>query len=333
MSRQNAPAPRGPLTESLLRRLQRGHGWLDTRMPDETLLDDDAQLALHVIYELSYRGFAGIDESMECDEAVVGLRRTLERAMERELRDHVTMDSSDPVELLRELSQRSGGPSLSSYLADNPDLDQFREFAIHRSAYQLKEADPHSWALPRLSGRAKSAMVEIQSDEYGRGVPGASHAEYFAVTMRSLGLDATYGGYVDLLPATTLATGNLIGLLGLQRRLLPALIGHLALFEMTSTGPMARYSRALEALGVGPEGRAFFDVHVEADALHEVLALTDLVGGYLEDVPDSGPEIAFGALALMHVEGSFSGHLLDSFARGRTSLRPGVPAEELRHAG
>lgn len=332
MSQQNPPAARGPLTESLLRRLRRGHGWVHTRMPDETLLDDDAQLALHIVYELSYRGFEGIDESMECDEAVVGLRRVIERAMERELRDHVALASPDPVELLLDLSQRSGGPSLSSQLDENPDLDQFREFAIHRSAYQLKEADPHSWALPRLSGRAKSAMVEIQSDEYGRGVPGASHAEYFATTMRSLGLDDTYGCYVDLLPATTLATGNLIGLLGLQRRLLPALIGHLALFEMTSTGPMGKYSRALETLGVDPEGRAFFDVHVEADAYHEVLALTDLVGGYLEEVPDSGPEIGFGALALMHVEGSFSGHLLDSFARRRTSLRANVPAEELRSA-
>ena len=26
---------------------------------------------------------------------------------------------------------------------------------VHRSAYQLKEADPHSWAIPRLSGRAE----------------------------------------------------------------------------------------------------------------------------------------------------------------------------------
>lgn len=46
---------------------------------------------------------------------------------------------------------------------------------MHRSAYQLKEADPHSFALPRVpAGRAKAAFVEIQADEYGGGVPGAS---------------------------------------------------------------------------------------------------------------------------------------------------------------
>src|SRR3712207_8445227 len=45
-------------------------------------------------------------------------------------------------------------------------------FRSQRSIYTLKEADPHSWAIPRLTGRAKAALVEIQSDEYGEGRPG-----------------------------------------------------------------------------------------------------------------------------------------------------------------
>jgi hypothetical protein len=326
MSRQPLPAPRGPVTQSLLRRLRTGSGSVHTRIPDAVLADEDSQLALHVIYELSYRGYADVDDAMECDPAVLELCRCLEQAMEAELRRAIPAPPDDVEALLRDIAARTDGPSLSGHMVDHPDLEQFREFAIHRSAYQLKEADPHSWALPRLRGRAKSAMVEIQSDEYGRGVPGAAHAEIFAVTMAELGLDADYGHYVDDLPAVTLATGNLVGLLGRQRRLLPALIGHLALFEMTSTGPMSRYSAALDALGIGPEGRAFFDVHVEADAYHEVLALTDLVGGYLEEVPESGSEISFGALALMHVERAFSSHLLRCFAAGTTSLRDRAPA-------
>ena len=42
-----------------------------------------------------------------------------------------------------------------------------REFAVHRSAYQLKEADPHTWVIPRLRGRGEGRLVEIQPDEYG----------------------------------------------------------------------------------------------------------------------------------------------------------------------
>jgi hypothetical protein len=319
---QSLPIPRGPLTESLFGRLRTGSGSV-AELDDgiDVLRDDDVQLALHVLYELSYRGYAEVDEALETDLTLFAARRHLEKAMEHRLRDQIGPLPSDPRSLLAEMSSDDSGPSLSGQMLRRPDITRVREFAVHRSAYQLKEADPHSWALPRLAGRAKSAMVEIQSDEYGRGVPGAAHAELFADTMVALDLDPTYGRYIDLLPGTTLATGNLISMLGLQRRLLPALIGHLALFEMTSIGPMGRYSRMLRRLGIGETGRAFFDVHVVADAYHEVLALTDLVGGYLEDHPDSGPEICFGALALAQVEGAFSGHLLDCFEDGRTSLR------------
>ena len=295
---------------------------VDPTLDADVLSDEDQQLALHVIYELSYRGYEGVDERMERDAEVLRLRHAIEDAMERQLRDEVGMTPRDPVALLQRITAPSDGPSLSRLLEDRADLGMLREFAIHRSAYQLKEADPHSWALPRLAGRAKAALVEIQSDEYGRGVPGQAHAELWAATMEELGLDPTYGRYVDRLPATTLATGNLIGLLGLQRRLLPALLGHLALFEMTSTGPMARYSSAFARAGIGERGRRFFDVHVEADAYHEVLALTDLVGGHVGERPQDGREISFGALALDLVERRFAAYLMDCFEQGSSSLRP-----------
>ena len=63
---------------------------------------------------------------------------------------------------------RSNVP-LSRHVERDATLEQVLEFLAHRSAYQLKEADPHSWALPRLSGGPKAAMVEIQADEYGGG--------------------------------------------------------------------------------------------------------------------------------------------------------------------
>ncbi|UDY37462.1 iron-containing redox enzyme family protein [Dermatobacter hominis] len=323
---QTLPIPRGRLSSSLVEHLRTGEVRIPSTSPADVLGDEDAQLALHVVYELSYRGYAGVDERMERDDEVLRVRHRLEDAMEAQLRSEVGLVPRDAVALLERLSAPSDGPSLSRYLLERSDLGMMREFAIHRSAYQLKEADPHTWAMPRLDGRAKAALVEIQSDEYGRGVPGAAHAELWAETMDELGLDPTYGRYVDRLPATTLATGNLISLLGLQRRLTPALLGHLALFEMTSTGPMARYSAALAAVGVSERGRRFFDVHVEADAYHEVLARTDLVGGYLERHPEGGREVAFGALALDLVERRFAGHLLDSFEEGSSSLRP-APAE------
>ncbi|WP_373302456.1 iron-containing redox enzyme family protein [Streptomyces gelaticus] len=48
-------------------------------------------------------------------------------------------------------------------------LGDLREYARQRSLHHLKEADPHAWVLPRLSGRAKAAMAAVESDEFGGG--------------------------------------------------------------------------------------------------------------------------------------------------------------------
>ncbi len=66
--------------------------------------------------------------------------------------------------------------------------------------------------------------MEVQSDEYGGGRPERMHSVLFANTMRALGLDDTYGAYLDRLPGITLATVNLMSLCGLHRRLRGAIV-------------------------------------------------------------------------------------------------------------
>jgi hypothetical protein len=220
---------------------------------------------------------------------------------------------------LREIEAADDAPSLSKHLERKGTLEQFLEFVIHRSAYQLKEADPHSWALPRLSGGPKAAMVEIQADEYGGGDPRRVHAQLFADAMDALGLDSRYGAYVDHIPAVTLATVNLMSMLGLHRRLRGAIVGHLALFEMTSSIPNRRYANGLRRLGV-PEATGFFDEHVVADAVHENVAAVDLAGGLAKQDPRLEPDILWGAAALIELEGRFARHLLASWEAGETSL-------------
>jgi hypothetical protein len=163
-------------------------------------------------------------------------------------------------------------------------------------------------------------MVEIQHDEYGRGRAADMHSALFGTTIAALGLDPTYGAYLDRLPGATLATVNLASMFGLHRRWRAALVGHLAVFEMTSVGPMERYSRALARLGIGPEGRRFYDVHVEADVRHGVIALERMVAGLIEAEPHLGADLLFGAAAVLLVERRFSRHLLNSWSSGRSSL-------------
>jgi hypothetical protein len=114
---------------------------------------------------------------------------------------------------------------------------------------------------------------------------------------------------------------NLMSLLGLHRRWRGAIIGHLALFEMTSSLPNRRYGNALRRLGLGERATDFFDEHVEADAVHEAVATVDLAGGLAASEPELTGDILWGARALDALEERWARHLLDAWEDGRTSLR------------
>jgi hypothetical protein len=327
------PLARGPLSELVVDHLRRAPHPLPPcpTLADDPLGGDDFQLALYVCYELHYRSFAGVDEAWEWDPGLLGLRRDLESVFELALLTLVPEAPSTDVQAteveaeLHRIAAAGGGPSLSAHLAARGTRRQLDEFAIHRSAYQLKEADPHTWAIPRLAGGPKAAMIEIQADEYGGGVESEMHATLFGDTMAALGLDPTYGAYLDRLPGPTLATVNLVSMFGLHRRWRGALVGHLAVFEMTSVGPMSRYAQALSRLGLGRQARRFYDVHVEADVRHSAVAAGSMAGALAAREPALAADVVFGARALTAVEALFSDRLLESWAAGRTSLLEPAP--------
>jgi len=296
----------------------------------DPLGDDDLHFALYLCYELNYRGLPGVDERWEWEPSLIAFRAALEEPFEQALRAVLppakrngSIESS-----LKAAIASDHGPSLSRYLEAAGTLEQFREFVVHRSAYQLKEADPHSWAIPRLDGEPKAALVEIQSEEYGSGKAESMHAELFRRTMRGLSLDDSYGAYVDLLPGVTLATVNVMSMFGLHRRLRAAIVGHLATFEMTSTEPNARYATALRRLRVPKDVIEFYDEHVEADADHERIAARSMAGGLVASDPSLFDDLLFGANALLFLERRFAEHCLDAWRTGRTSLRKPLSGDD-----
>jgi hypothetical protein len=144
--------------------------------------------------------------------------------------------------------------------------------------------------------------------------------------MRSLGLDPTYGAYLDLIPGVTLATVNQMSLFGLHRRLRGAIVGHLALFEMTSSIPNRRYGDGLRRLGQDADATLFFDEHVEADAVHENVAAVDLAGGLVRQDPSLYGTIVWGAQTLDLLSGLWANHVLGCWEENRGSLRAELSA-------
>jgi hypothetical protein len=326
------PPPRGPLSERLFEALV-GPPDVGLEAPPEVdsadpIADEDLQLALYLTYELHYTRMRGVDEAWEWAPSLLGFRAALERPFEAAVAELVEPASAEELDsvgaALQAIVAEDPGPPLSRYMETQGTREQMLEHVVHRSAYQLKEADPHSWAIPRLSPGPKSALLEVQFDEYGGGSSERMHSVLFAKTMEALGLDRTYGHYIDCWPGVTLAAVNLVTGLGLHRRRRGALVGHLAAFEMTSSIPNRRYGNALRRLGFGREATHFYDEHVEADAVHENIAAWDLAGGLAADEPEVAADILFGARALLQIEARWATHLMDSWERGESSLREPV---------
>ena len=337
------PASRGPLTEALFDLLERDASRARVWLPqlsdadDDPLFGDDSALALYCLYELHYRGFDGVDVDWEWDPALLTWRQSLERAVVQRLRDEVGPLPSSPAipDALRDLMSNAEGPSLSSHLLKSGNAEHFREMTIHRSLYQLKEADPHTWAIPRLTGHPKAAAVEIQSDEYGDGVARDMHQNLFGLTMDELGLDPSYHAYLSLIPGWTLATVNAVSLFGLHRRWLGAIVGHLAIFEMSSVEPMSANAAALRSMGFGSDARHFYAVHVVADAHHQHVAAEKLAKGLADQRPELAQDILFGGATVMALETEAARRMIDAWSHGHSSLRSdsSLRGESLAAAG
>ena len=284
----------------------------------------DLQLALYMCYELHYRGFSGVDPTWEWNPALLSLRGELERAflagvhrdvgpIEPNATAAAEMDalSIEPVE----------GTGPSYYLRDTGSWQQMREYFVHRSLYHLKEGDPHAWVIPRLTGGAKAAFVAIEFDEFGAGQGTRLHQQLFADLLAAADLNPNYLGYLDSVPAESLAVVNLMSLFGLHRWLRGAAIGHFAATEITSPPGSQRMVQALLRMEAPPACVAFYQEHVEADAVHEQVVRHDVVGDLVAREPKLELDIVFGIRAHAAVENRLADNIVVSWKLGQSSLR------------
>ncbi|MFB9535810.1 MULTISPECIES: iron-containing redox enzyme family protein [Streptomyces] len=325
------PTRRGPLSRGVEEYL-RGAGRLPR--PEEIaraqVYGDDLQLALYLCYELHYRGFAGVAPEREWDPDLLRTRAALEHRFLSALRTDARVHDSVDEALRGLLVEPVHGTGVTHFLRDEGELWQVREYAAQRSLYHLKEADPHAWVLPRLWGRAKAGMAAVEFDEWGGGRADRVHAQLFADLMTDLGLDTTYGRYLDAATAEALVTVNLMSLFGLHRALRGALVGHFATVEITSSPGSRRLAEAMRRTGAGPAAEHFYDEHVEADAVHEQVVRHDVIGGLLEREPHLAPDVTFGIDATEFVEDRFGARLLGDWHASCSSLYAPL-APEMTH--
>ncbi|MDT5329017.1 MAG: hypothetical protein QOF31_314 [Mycobacterium sp.] len=323
------PRAIGPLSSAVIDTLQRGRPALHARPIDVPVLEADPygldlQLALYTCYELHYRGFAGVNPRWEWNPALLHVRGRLEDAFLSAVRHDVgeigpEETAADAMDALSVEPVNGTGPSY--YLRDTGTWEQMREYFAHRSLYHLKEADPHAFAIPRLIGQAKASFVAVEFDEYGGGRGERVHQQLFADLMDAAGLDSTYLGYLDAVPADALASVNLMSLFGLHRELRGAAIGHFASTEITSSPGARRLVEALERMGAPEPCVDFYREHVEADAVHEQVVRTDVVGDLVAREPNLERDVVFGIRARDVVEDRLAVHVMACWQAASSSLR------------
>ena len=237
--------PDEPRSDQSARRARRAAFKAPFVRTDDALTDEDLQLALYCCYELHYQGF---DQS-----AMTGSGIPLFSKVRASSRRRSKEDSEQRFRMKRHRGRRGARCAVATEWGRL--VSRFRDgYLEHGNRFHV-EGDrnatvrlpaqggrPPHWAIPRRSGRAKAAIVSIQSDEYGNGYTEAMHSSLFADAMRALDLDPTYWR-VSRSPA-----GRDVGHDEPHLNVRPAppsrgaLVGHLASFEMNSVGPMARYS-------------------------------------------------------------------------------------------
>ena len=133
------PAARGEVSAALIEALT-SDGHLPVVLADMDPYGEDLQLALHVCYELHYRGFAGVSDDWEWDPGLLSVRRDLERQFLEALRRDVGGGTDVAGEFDELLVLPADGEGLSGYLAQEAERWQLEEYFALRSIYHLKEA-------------------------------------------------------------------------------------------------------------------------------------------------------------------------------------------------
>jgi hypothetical protein len=323
------PAAHGPLSTAVRRTLTApvSHelpGRIGASVRDADPYGLDLHLALYMCYELHYRGFASVDPSWEWNPALLGLRAELEQVFLGGVRrdvgpiepGHTAAAEMDSISI-----EPADGTGPSYFLRDAGTWEQMREYFVHRSLYHLKEGDPHSFAIARLTGTAKAAFVAVEFDEYGAGQGPRMHQQLFADLLDAADLDSTYLGYLDAVPAESLAVVNLMSLFGLHRRLRGAAVGHFASTEITSPPGSRRMVDALQRMQAPAACVEFYREHVEADAVHEHVVRLDVVGDLVAREPHLDSDVVFGIRAHAAVENRLADAVMASWKRGESSLR------------
>jgi len=211
--------------------------------------------------------------------------------------ERAAMAPHDPdsfVAWFEALKQNGPGQNdaLFPWLAESAPLSAMRWFLQQEVAGEAGFDDLVALTQVKLTKTAKLELARNYWDEMGQGHAGGMHGPMLERLVVALDLEQDSHGVVW----ESLALGNLMVALGVNRRYAYHSIGALGVIELTAPGRAACVNRGLKRLGISGEARRYFALHATLDVKHSEAWNREVLRPLVAGEPRVAPAIAEGAL-------------------------------------
>ena len=202
-------------------------------------------------------------------------------------------DADGFVAWFEELEERGPGQHdpLFPWLAEEAPREAMIWFLTQEVAGEAGFDDLVAMTQVKLPAQPKLELARYYWDEMGQGKRGGMHGPMLEVLARELGI-------VPGAPVVweSLALGNLMTALAMNRRYTYQSIGALGAIELTAPGRATLVNAGLKRLGVSGEARRYFALHATLDVKHSIAWNREVLGPLVEENPEVARPIAEGAL-------------------------------------
>lgn len=181
--------------------------------------------------------------------------------------------------------------ALFPWLAEHATFEQMRWFLRQEMAGEAGFEDLVALTQIKLPIQAKLELARNYWDEMGQGRAAAMHGPLLAQLGEALDL-----GYGAEIVWPSLALGNLMVALAVNRHYTYQSIGALGVIEMTAPWRAAHVNAGLKRLGVGGAARRYYALHATLDVKHSLAWNREVLMSLVASEPRAAFAIAEGAL-------------------------------------
>ena len=181
---------------------------------------------------------------------------------------------------------------LFDWLAQEATMEELRWFLTQEAAGEAGFDDLVAYTQIRLPARAKLECARNYWDEMGHGRQRAMHSELLERMIISLGLTPQIENTVP----ESLALGNTMLALAINRRYAYQSVGALGVIELTAPKRVHMISIGMKRLGIDSHTRAYYDLHATLDITHARTWIAEVIRPLVEADSRSARFIAEGAL-------------------------------------